>query len=309
MTLTLVRKVLRDLRLPLLVVAVLLALFQFLWAKITERIVLQIVADFTKKLLIPIDVIKKIVFQDTGQIMQTMMGGEGISIERLSDMLSVGYVHPLVITIFCIWSIGRASGAIAGEIDRGTMELLLAQPTPRYRVVLAHLIVDVLTIPVLCLGMWGGTWLGLWSFGMLDTHADISNPKFANPWYFVPGLVNAAALMFAITGFTLWLSSLGRFRARVMGLAVLIVLVQYLLNVIGQMLDWFKWLRPFTVFYYYQPQLIILQGKWWVDLGDVWNNGQPLFAIFPVAVLFLVGASGYGLAFWTFSRRDLPAPL
>jgi ABC-2 type transport system permease protein len=225
------------------------------------------------------------------------------------DMLSVGYVHPLVITIFCIWGIGRASGAIAGEIDRGTMELLLAQPLPRYRIVLAHLIVDVLTIPVLCLGTWGGTWLGLWSFGMLDTQAAVSDPKFANPWHFGPGLVNAAALLFAITGITLWLSSLGRFRGRVMGLAVLVVLVQYLVNVIGQMLDWFKFLRPFTVFYYYQPQQIILQGKWWVDLGEVWNNGHPLVWVYPVAVLFTVGAIGYALAFVTFSRRDLPAPL
>ena len=49
------------------------------------------------------------------------------------DMLSIGYVHPLMQTIFCIWAVGRASGAIAGEMDRGTMELLLAQPLARGR--------------------------------------------------------------------------------------------------------------------------------------------------------------------------------
>ena len=47
------------------------------------------------------------------------------------DMLSIGYVHPLVQIIFCIWAVGRASGAVAGELDRGTMELLLAQPLSR----------------------------------------------------------------------------------------------------------------------------------------------------------------------------------
>jgi ABC-2 type transport system permease protein len=309
MTGTLVRKVLRDLRLPLLVVAGLLALFQFLWAKITERIVLQIVADFINKLGIGIMIIKKIIFQDTGQIMQAMMGGEGISIERLADMLSVGYVHPLVITILCIWAIGRASGAVAGEIDRGTMELLLAQPLARHRVVLAHLLVDLVTIPVLCLSIWAGTWLGAWAFGMLDTAAPLDDPKHVNPWLFGPGLVNAAALTFAVTGYTLWLSSAGRFRGRVMGAAVLITLIQYLVNLIGQMLTWFRPLRPFTIFYYYQPQQIILHGRWWQDLGDVWAGGQPLVWVYPVLVLLFVGAHGYAMAFWTFSRRDLPAPL
>jgi ABC-2 type transport system permease protein len=72
------------------------------------------------------------------------MGGESIQLDQVMDMLTIGYVHPLTQTILCIWAIGRASGAIAGEIDRGTMELLLAQPVPRSRVVLAHLAVDLL---------------------------------------------------------------------------------------------------------------------------------------------------------------------
>ena len=38
MTWVLVRKILRDLRGPLLVVGLLLLLFQFLWAKIVERL-------------------------------------------------------------------------------------------------------------------------------------------------------------------------------------------------------------------------------------------------------------------------------
>ena len=47
-----------------------------------------------------------------------------MNLDRAMDMLSIGYVHPLVQTIFCVWAVGRASGALAGELDRGTMELL-----------------------------------------------------------------------------------------------------------------------------------------------------------------------------------------
>src|SRR5262249_19690192 len=117
--------------------------------------------------LSPVD-LEAILFKGPGKVMQTLMGGESINLENAMHMLSIGYVHPLMQTIFCIWAIGRASGAIAGEIDRGTMELLLAQPVPRWRIVLAHFLVDLLTIPVLCLSLWGGTWLGTVVVGPIE---------------------------------------------------------------------------------------------------------------------------------------------
>ena len=96
---------------------------------------------------------------------------------------------------------------------------------------------------------------------------------------------------------------------RVLGIAILITLLQFLLNVVGQMWDAVGWLRPFTVFYYYQPQQIVLHERWTVDLGAVWNGGSPLLAINGAVMLLVVGLVGYGLALRTFCRRDLPAPL
>ncbi len=80
------------------------------------------------------------------------------------------------------------------------MELLLAQPlrrspgrvrTPRRRFV---------TIPVICLSIWGGTWLGASLVGF------IGNPNrtlAVDPWAFVPGLANVALLLFALSGLTM----------------------------------------------------------------------------------------------------------
>jgi ABC-2 type transport system permease protein len=340
MTLILLRKILRDLRWPLLVVALLLLLFQFLWAKVVDRLCVQVLPAV--RVWMPRKEIERTVFQDTGKLMQVTMGGENIRMENATDMLSVGYVHPLVLTIFGLWAIGRSAGAVVGEVDRGTMELLLAQPVARYKVVLAHLIADVMLIPVLCLSLWAGSFWGTWAFGLVKPEGAEPPPaephpaeamekvmrahlqmfgvtlpekeesndwRYADPWVVGPGLVNAAALIFAVSGYTMWLSSLGRFRGRVLGVAVLVTLVQFLVNILGQLIDWFAFLRPFTVFYYYQPQEVMLRGNWVLDLGGVWNGGQPLLGVYPVAVLLAVGAAGYGLAFWTFSRRDLPAPL
>jgi ABC-2 type transport system permease protein len=325
MTLVLIRKLLRDIRVPLLVVLLLLAAFQCLWAKITQRIVGEI-APFFNAMAAARDLsqtdVESVLFKGPGKIIRTLMGGESITFDRAMDMMSIGYVHPMMQTIFCIWAIGRAAGAIAGEIDRGTMELLLAQPLARFRLVLAHFCVDLICIPLLCLSLWAGNWLGVWLVGPIEVHLPPSSklplimqrpvdPELlkVDPAAFGPALLVVGSLIFAVSGYTLWLSALGRFRSRVLGIAVLVTLLQFLVNLIGQMWeDVCGWMRPFTVFYYYQPQQVILGRGWAVDFS-VWNHGAPLVHVPGVVVLLAVGLIGYALALWTFSRRDIPAPL
>jgi len=242
--------------------------------------------------------------------MQTFMGGESIQLNQVRDMLSIGFVHPLMQTVFCVWAIGRAAVAISGEIDRGTMELLVAQPVARWKIIVAHGLVDLVTIPLLCLSLWLGHLAGASLMGMLKP-GEPTRPSepYVQPFDFVPGLTNVAALLFAVSGYTMWLSARGRFRGRVMSIAVLVTLLQFLVNVVGQLWDAVEPLRQFTVFYYFQPQQIILSNKWTVDVGKFTTTGHPLFAVNSVAVLAGVGLVGYALALWSFCRRDLPAPL
>ena len=300
MTGALTRKLLRDLRVPLIVTMVLLFAFQCLWAKVTQRIISELLPAVTP--FIPLMSLKEIIFKGPGKLMQTFMGGENIQLEAGIDMLSIGYVHPLMQTIFCIWAIGRAAGAIAGEIDRGTMELLLAQPIARWRVIVAHLGVDAVVLPLMCLAIWAGNWVGTALVGMLEIGAPRGPFTMrVDPFVFAPALVSVAALIFAVSGYTMALSAGGRFRGRVMGIAVLATLLQFLVNVLGQLWDTVAPLRQFTVFYYFQPQQIILNNQWLVETAVGWVSG--------VGVLLAVGATGYALALWTFCRRDLPAPL
>jgi ABC-2 type transport system permease protein len=231
--------------------------------------------------------------------------------------------------------VGRAAGAIAGELDRGTMELLLAQPLARSRLILAHLVVDLIVIPILCLSLWAGTCLGYLLVGPIEVvdPPDLKPPpalltlelgpfkatlKTAVPVVretpeqrqsrlsidlasIGPGLLVPGGLLFAMSGYTLWQSSLGRFRWRVLGLSVLVTLLMYLVNVLGQMWDLLAPLRPLTLFYYYQPQQVILGGGWTMPV-----LGLPVPMLL---VLYGVGLAGYALAWRTFVRRDLPAPL
>lgn len=316
---TLVRKLLRDVRVPLIVLMILLAAFQCLWIKVAQRIsgdtglLRQLVWLGEGRGVTPGEIEKEI-FEGPGKIIKSMIGGDRISLFRVTDVLTIGYVHSVVLTILCLWAVGRGAGAIAGEIDRGTMELLLAQPLARYRLILAHFIVDVVTIPLLALSIWAGQWIAIPLLQVHEVPARGTSVGAAiDPAVFGPALWNVAALVFAISGYTMWLSSRGRFRGRVLAVAILATLLQYLINVIGQLWDVLAPFRPFTVFYYYQPQQIILNHKWSVDVNKLWGNeaaaNEVLFSVNALLVLFLVGFIGYALALWKFARRDLPAPL
>lgn len=334
-------KLLRDLRWNLLGIMLLVGSFQFLWALITERVLGKLAPFFINLAFFAgldrLD-IEREVFEGPGQVFRTIIGGEGVSLDNAMDMLSIGFVHPVMQIVFCIWAIGRASGAVAGEIDRGTMELLLAQPLARSRVILAHFLVDLVTIPLICLAMWAGCYAGYLVIHPIQVQepelkplqqalpskdegpADAFRKATARalvrlarvllppaksgdeamrrrldvrPVEFGRGLWAVGGLIFGICGLTMWLSSVGRFRWRVMGLAVGVVLLMFLVNVFGQMWPPAAPLRPLTVFYYYQPQQLI-QGK-----GSV----------AALAVLYGTGLVGYAFALWALTRRDLPAPL
>ena len=156
---------------------------------------------------------------------------------------------------------------------------------------------DLVVIPFLCLSLWGGTCLGTWLVGPIRPKAPKIEPpegllsfrlgpiEYRSPIVFRsepetpekqarrlhidlaafgPSLWAVGGLLFAISGYTMSLSACGRYRWRVLGLAVFVTLVQFLINVVGQMWDVLEPLRPWTIFYYYQPQEIIL-GKPWPD--------------------------------------------
>ncbi len=350
---TLLRKLLRDYRTSLIVVMLLLCAFQCLWAKITERILgrlTPLLSTLSGAAGLDLEEVEGVIFEGPGKIIRTLIGGESITLDRGLDLMTIGYVHPLMLTLFCVWGIGRAAGAIAGEIDRGTMELLLAQPVARSRLVLAHLGVDLVIIPALCLSVWTGTWIGVKMVSPIQMQE--FKPKGKSPEFYVEvvtlgrfrlsvlgdpadkaqaaakmeldnsreerlridaarfgsGLTIIGGLIFAVSGATMCLSALGRYRWRVMGLAVLLALVQFIMNLVGQMWDQANWIRPLSIFYYFQPQQVILRRDWCVTLSE-WNHGAPLWRVPMPLVLYGVGLVGYLLALWTFRRRDLPAPL
>jgi len=293
-------KLLRDVRWPVCFVGLLLAAYLMIWAKVTERITAQLmpllmqIAQFALKSGKTLKGLEEQALSGL-EVFRAMLGGDLLNLNDPLSTYTISYVHPFTQIVLSLWCVGRAAGALAGEIERGTMELLLAQPIARWRVPVAHLLVDLVTIPLLCGCVLLGTWLGPMVVGLPGIDAA----------RFIGGAANMAALMFAMTGLTLAFSALGRSRWKVMGLALVLMLAQFLVNLFGQMWEALRPYRQLTLYYYYQPQPIILKDSWLVSYDLLGLEGRVL--VLPV--LFAVGLIGYGLSILFFTRRDLPAPL
>src|SRR6266545_2775837 len=285
MTLILVRKLLRDVRPALIVVCLLLFVFAAFWVKITQKVTTEIV-PMSRKLssLLPLKdpkVLETVFVRGPSKVSQAALGWGEMSFDRPNDFLAIGLLHPVVLVMCLVWGVGRAAGAVAGELDRGTMELLMSQPVPRSRLILAHFLVDCIVLPVICLSFFAGTQFGLWAVGdfipdysmledlktkfpmaapVLQTDKLDMTPLEVSGRGELLGLVNTLALMFAISGVTLAFSALGRSRWKVIGYAVLVVVVMFIANTIGQLWEPAGFVRPFTLFFYYQPQRTMIDG-------------------------------------------------
>lgn len=327
MTAILFRKLFRDVRPALIVVCLLLFAFATFWVKIAQRVTVEISPVFTSVASVFGDknLFQNLMFKGPGKVSQAALGWGDLNFERPNDFLAMGMLHPIVLVLSLVWAVGRSAGAVAGELDRGTMELLMSQPVPRNRLIFAHFLVDLVVLPALCLAFFAGTQLGLALVGdFVPDYSMLKSLKGPNGRSLplqIPdnpeplpvsglgeftGLMNTFALMFAVSGITIAISAFGRSRWRATGYAVLVVMIMFVANTIGQLWEPSGFVRPLTLFFYYQPQKIMLDGNWMVDLSKAWP-GAP--EVPGVGVLLGVGLAGYLIALRTFTRRDLPAPL
>ena len=125
--------------------------------------------------------------------------------------LAIGYDDPLIVVIVSCWAIARGSDSVSGEIGRGTMEVLLAQPVRRIEVMLSSALMNILGAATLAILAWLGTYVGLLMF-------DLDEPVSAV--ILLPAAVNLFGLGVFLGGIATMLSSFDRYRTRTIGIVV-----------------------------------------------------------------------------------------
>ena len=208
--------------------------------------------------------------------------GEG-DVFSLPGSISLGFIHPISLLLNGIFAVGFASAAIAGERQRGTLEVLLARPISR-RGVHATLYISLLVFLGMSVGaILVGNIAGAVLFGVVD-QLNLSR---------VPVLWLNGVLLFGAIGSIGLAASVSFDRLTpALGVTLTVVLVSYFLEILGSLWPDAKGLQPYSLFFYLKPRAIL--------------TGQTDLFSFGLLLTITLAAIGYALAL--FPRRDLAAP-
>jgi ABC-type transport system involved in multi-copper enzyme maturation permease subunit len=215
-------------------------------------------------------------------IIQAMLGtdlADGFGAELF---FAIPWVHPVTLAIVWAHAIICCTRVPAGEVDRGTIDLLLGLPVSRWQLYLSESLVWAGSAIVLMLLCAAGNALGTWRV------RDVVHPP--PPLRVGIVLVNLLCL-YAAVGAGAWLfSALSERRGRAIGAVFVIVLASFLLNYLAQFWDPARRFAFLGMLRYYRPLMILRDGAW--PLRDM---------------SILIGAA---LVLWTmagviFRRRDL----
>ena len=211
------------------------------------------------------------------------LGGPAMD-ESSTALLTMWWNHPLITLTVLAWAVSRGSSAVAGEIERGTIDVTLSRPVSRSAYLISQIVFAMIGLIVLASGLV----LGL-EFGQLF-HPLKSSPSIVT--LSRPALM-VVALGLAVFGYTLPFSTIDVIRWRPTLFSSVITLsgvVAY--SVASQFPDYRDLLQSFTVFELYAPVTVAVKG-------------EPL--LFNTSVLLCIFLVGVVISFVLFLRRDLPS--
>src|SRR3954471_8198377 len=92
-------------------------------------------------------------------------GGDVFS---LSGSIALGFIHPIAIILTSVFSVGYSASAVAGERQRGTLEVALARPVSRRRFYVTLLVANVFFIAVTLAALLAASLAGSVFAGVID---------------------------------------------------------------------------------------------------------------------------------------------
>ena len=263
------------------------ALFARTWRAQRVKILIVFVALTVWSALLPIvygafgQTFREII--DSGIIPEELTQFGGGDIFSLSGSISLGAIHPISLILNSVFAVGFSTAAIAGERQRGTLEVLLARPMSRRTAYVTLLVATLTFVAVGLLATMVGVTIGSAIAGVLD---ELPVERLPMVW------LNGFLLFAAFASIGLAASASFDRLTPALGITAAIVVVMYFLEVLGTFWPDAEVLQPYSLFHYYQPKQL-LEGE-----APLLNFALPA----------IVAAAGIVWALIEFPRRDLAAP-
>jgi ABC-type transport system involved in multi-copper enzyme maturation permease subunit len=201
----------------------------------------------------------------------------------LHGAMALGFIHPFTLLLVGIMAIGFPGIAIAGERQRGTLEVLLARPVSRRAIYATVFVAGLVFVGILLALELGANVASAMLMGVGDELDTASVPLL----WLTGWLLFSAFMAFAFAASV----SFDRLPPA-LGVSLVFVLVNYLVDVVGSLWPDAAWLRDWSMFH-------LVKAKEVLDAGLV---------VTDVAVLLAIIAACVGYALVVFPRRDIAAP-
>lgn len=214
-------------------------------------------------------------------IIQALLGAD-IGDQLLPQtLIAVAWVHPAVLALVWTQAIVFCTRVPAGEIDRGTIDLLLGLPVSRWQVYIAETVVFLAAgLLMLSMGLVGHR------IGIMTIPAE-HRPAIGRMLVIV---ANLYCLYVAVGGLAFLVSATGHRRGRAVAVVFGILIFSFVLNFVVQFWEPGRMFAFLSMLNYYQPLPMVRTG--------VWPTGDMLTLLASGAVLWTAGG------IW-FARRDI----
>lgn len=213
---------------------------------------------------------------------KTMMGNQFFSTLTIDGAAAFGFNHPIVLAIFIILVISVSASNIAGEVEKGTMELLLSFPVKRTSLITKLWAIGIFIVFMVILSAILGSVFSVAIYDNLSIKFIIKILKIG---------LNLWLLIVLIFSFSLMISAFEREGSKVVAKTAVVVMTFYFLDLLSTMWKAVSFTKPFNIFTYYQPQKLI-------------SGERSLLQNIPVLLILIVVF--FLIARWQFNRRDIP---
>jgi ABC-type transport system involved in multi-copper enzyme maturation permease subunit len=212
--------------------------------------------------------------------LRALMGmNEGVTF-NVSRWVGLVYNHPVWLIAILGFPLASGLRGVAGGIDDGTAELVLAQPLGRSTYYLALAAVVALgTTLVLACSMLGG---------LIARHF-ITLPDVLPTSILLELSASGWALGLSVAGISLLISVVSAGGGRPGSAAIGIVVGMFFIRFLADVVPGASWLRWFSVFGYHNPDQVAAEG----------------LAAGPFLALLAVGLVCGGIGLWAFKRKQL----
>ncbi|HEX7171957.1 MAG TPA: ABC transporter permease subunit [Candidatus Limnocylindria bacterium] len=220
---------------------------------------------------------------NSGAFPQELLNFGSGSLFSLPGAVTLGTQHPIAIALLSVFAIEATATAVAGERQRGTLEVMLSRPVSRVTVYLTLLVGLLLVIGVVLAALIGGFLTGAAIQGVLD---ELPFDRIPMVW------LNGFLLWGAFATFGLAASVSFDRPGPAIGLTLAFVMLNYFFEILGSLWREAEWTQEYSLFHHFQPTEILAGAVAPADL--------------VICAIALVIPIVYALV--VFPRRDLAAP-